>query len=290
MQRIAILGLGNMGAGMAANWLAKGFPLTVYNRTRSKAEPFAAQGARVASTPAEAVRDAELILAMVTDDDASRELWLGTNGIMAGAKLGALLVESSTISPDWSRELAAEVKARGFEFLEAPVTGSKGAAADGKLVMYVGGSPSTLDKARPALEAISGQIYHMGEVGMAATWKLVNNMIIATHIAVVSEGLTLARKAGLDMQQVTTLIASGAGASPIVKMKLPRLTEHNHDNNDFSLSNMFKDTRYAVALAQQYDVPLEVVEAVSAVYARAEAQGLGGLDMSAVIESIATPQ
>ncbi len=285
-QRIALLGLGIMGAGMAANWQKNGFPLTVYNRTRSKTAAFAAQGARIADTPADAARNADVILSMVTDDNASRALWLGDSGILSGAKPGTLMIESSTISPDWARTLGREVTARGYEFLEAPVTGSKAAAADGQLVLFIGGEPSTLEKARPALEGISRQINFMGAVGMAATWKLINNMMIAAQMVAVSEALALAHKAGLDMAQVAALIANGASASPIVKGKLPRLTEHHFTDTEFALSNMLKDTRYALAMAEQFGVPLEVVKAASATYTRADERGLGQQDMSAVIEVI----
>src|SRR5271165_4448006 len=117
MQSIALLGLGATGAGMAANWLNKGFPLTVWNRTPGKAEAFAAMGARVAQTPREAAEDADVIVAMVSDDEASRAVWLGVSGALAGAKSGAICIESSTLSPDWVRELAGLAQARGCRFL-----------------------------------------------------------------------------------------------------------------------------------------------------------------------------
>src|SRR5271168_2085123 len=122
---VALLGTGTMGGGMAANLLKAGFPLTVYNRTRAKAEPCAAQGARIANTPAAAVKGAQLLLSMLSDDDASREAWTGTEGALAAAEPGAILVESSTASPAWVAELSSLAQGRGLELLDAPVTGSR---------------------------------------------------------------------------------------------------------------------------------------------------------------------
>jgi 3-hydroxyisobutyrate dehydrogenase len=170
--------------------------------------------------------------------------------------------------------------------LDAPVTGSKAAAAGGQLKLFVGGDAATLEKARPALEAISQEINLLGPVSAGATWKLINNMMTAVHMAAVGEGLALAEKAGLDMQQVAQMIINGPAGSPAVKMKMPRLTEHQYDNTDFSLRWMYKDVRYALGLAEQFDVPLKVVEGAAEVYRQASAKGLDDLDFSAVYEGV----
>jgi len=125
MQRIALLGLGTMGAGMAANWLAKGFSLKVWNRTRAKAQPLSDKGASVGATPRDAAEDADFVFAMVADDSASREIWLGYDGALGAARPGAVIVESSTLTPTWVRELAGHVQAKGCGFLDAPVGGSR---------------------------------------------------------------------------------------------------------------------------------------------------------------------
>jgi 3-hydroxyisobutyrate dehydrogenase len=150
MQRVAILGLGIMGGGMAANWLAKGFEVSVWNRTAAKAQALAGKGAKVAATPREAATGADFIFAMVADDDASRSVWLGNDGALAGAKSGAIGVESSTLTPEWIRELARQAQAKGVGFLDAPVGGSRPAAASGELRFFVGGDPQTYEApARP---------------------------------------------------------------------------------------------------------------------------------------------
>jgi 3-hydroxyisobutyrate dehydrogenase len=286
MQRVALLGLGIMGSGMAANWLKKGFSLAVYNRTRSKAEALAAQGARVADTPRQAAEDADIIFAMVGDDTASRAVWLGEDGALAGAKPGAILVECSTLTPDWVRELAENAREKGCEFLDAPVTGSKAAAAGGQLNLFVGGEAATLEKARPALEAISKQINHLGAVGTGATWKLIVNMMTAAHLAALAEGVALAEATGFDLQQVAPLILNGPSGSPAVQMKLPRIAERRYDDTDFSLRWMLKDVRYALALAEQSGLRLTTVEATAEVYQQASEKGLLDLDFAAVAEAL----
>jgi 3-hydroxyisobutyrate dehydrogenase len=282
MQRIALLGVGTMGAGMAANWLKKGFALTIWNRTPARAEPLGAQGAAVAATPREAAEGADVILAMVADDDASRAVWLGPTGALESAKPGAILIESSTLTPDWVRELGAKAEKRGCRFLDAPVGGSRAAAAAGQLTFFVGGDAGTVEAARPAMEAVALGINHVGATGAGATWKLVNNMLIAIQAAGLAEALAFARKSGFAPEQISALIGASASASPIVRGKLPRMIEGEFDETDFALYLMHKDTRYAVALAEKLGAPHDVIAAAEAAFARAEAKGLGAKDFAAV--------
>ncbi len=286
MQRIALLGLGTMGSGMASNWLAKGFPLTVWNRTRAKAEALAAKGAKLAETPREAAAEADLIVAMVADDAASRAVWMGADGALAGAKPGAIAAESSTLSPGWVRELAAAATGRGLSFLDMPVGGSKGAAAKGELTLFVGGDAATLERARPALEAIGSTIHHLGPTGAGATWKLINNTMVAVQIASAAEALALAEKAGLDRREVAAVIAGSGLASPLVKMKMPRMAELDFDRADFALRHMAKDLRYALGLAEEHGASRELMKAAAAKYQVAETQGLGDRDFAGVLDAI----
>jgi 3-hydroxyisobutyrate dehydrogenase len=282
MQRVALLGLGTMGAGMAANWLAKGFQLSVWNRTHARAQALADKGARVATTPREAAEGADCVFAMVADDAASRAVWLGDDGALAGAKTGAVVVESSTLTPDWVRELAGRARAKGCGFLDAPVGGSRLAAASGELRFFVGGDAATLDKARPALIAIGSKIDLLGPAGAGATWKLINNQLVAAQVAALGEALDVARKAGFRPVQISSLILNGAASSPIVKMKLPSMLNGDYDEPDFALSLMLKDARYAAALAQSLGAPADLVSSAVKAFARAEAKGLGAKDIAAV--------
>jgi 3-hydroxyisobutyrate dehydrogenase len=282
MQRVALLGLGVMGAGMAANWLAKGFQLSVFNRTAAKAEPLASKGASAAATPREAAADADFIFAMVADDAASRSVWLGPDGALAGAKRGAIAVESSTLTPDWARELAGHARARGLGFLDAPVGGSRDAAETGALRFFVGGDESTFEAARPALAAVGTVMDRLGPVGAGVSWKLINNHLIAAQTAALAEALDIAGKAGFEAERISALILAGAAASPIVKAKLPRMLQHDYDKTDFALYLMLKDARYATALAQSLGASADVIAAAAKAFARAEAKGLGAKDFAAV--------
>lgn len=283
---VALLGLGIMGGGMAQNLLKAGFPLSVYNRTRAKAEPLAAQGARIAATPREAAAGAEVVIAMVGDDVASRAVWLGDDGALAGAAPGALLVECSTLSLAWVRELAGLAAERGLAFLDAPVTGSKDAAAAGELKLMVGGDAAALERARPALEAISQRIIHFGPTGAGATIKLVNNLMGGVQAAVLAEGLALAERAGLDMEQVVTFIINAAPGSPLVKGKAARMAHHDYGDTQFALRWMHKDASYALRAAEEYGVPMPTVAAAREVYQLARNLGYDDADFAAVIEAL----
>jgi 3-hydroxyisobutyrate dehydrogenase len=282
MQRVALLGLGAMGAGMAANWLAKGFALSVWNRTPAKAEALTAKGAKAAATPREAAAGADAIFAMVADDAASRSIWLGADGALAGAKSGAIAVESSTLTPDWARELAGHARAKGLGFLDAPVGGSRDAAEAGALRFFIGGDEATFAAARPALAAVGTVMERLGSVGAGATWKLINNQLIAAQTAALAEALDVAGKAGFKPEQISALILAGAAASPIVKAKLPRMLAGDFDKTDFALYLMLKDARYATALAQSLGASADVISAAAKAFARAEAKGLGAKDFAAV--------
>ena len=283
MQRVAILGLGIMGGGMAANWLAKGFEVSVWNRTRSKAEPLAAKGAKVTARPRDAAQGADFIFAMVSDDDASRSVWLGPDGALAGAKSGAIGVESSTLTPDWIRELGHHAHAKGCGFLDAPVGGSRPAADAGELRFFVGGDPQTYEAARPALAAVGSRMDLLGPLGAGATWKLINNQLGAGQIAALAEALEVARKAGFKDEQVSELILGGPAASPMIKLKLPRMLARDFEPADFALNLMLKDARYAAALAQSLGAPAGMIEGAVKAFARADAKGLGAKDIAAVV-------
>src|SRR6185312_10573024 len=188
---VAVMGLGIMGRGMAENLIARGFKVAVYNRNPARAEPFKGR-ARIAATPAEAARDADIIVAMVTDDDASRGVWLSDGGALTAAEPGAVIVEASTLSLAWGLELAGAARKAGLGFIDAPVTGSKQQAADGALRFLVGGAAADIDKARPALDAMGSDVVVMGPVGSGIVIKLINNFIAGVGVAAFAEGLAVA--------------------------------------------------------------------------------------------------
>lgn len=285
MQRVAVLGLGLMGSGMAHNILKAGHALTVYNRTRAKAEPFAEQGATIADTPREAAQNAEIVVCMVADDTASRAVWLGDDGALAGAQPGTMLIESSTLSSGWVRELAELATARGCDFLDAPVRGSKPQAEAGDLNFLVGGDAAVLDRARPVLEVMGRRIDHLGPTGSGAIMKLINNLMGGVQIAALAEGLLLAERGGLDMNQVIPLIINGAPGSPIVKGKAARIVARDY-HTEFALRWMHKDLSYALNEAMAEDVPMPTLAAAREIYRLAMARGHADDDFSAVGEAL----
>lgn len=282
---VALLGLGTMGTGMADNLLKAGFPLAVWNRTAAKAQLLAAQGARVAATPADAAKGANIVIAMLADDAASRAAWLGENGALAAADEGAVLIDSSTVSPAWIAELMHHALERRLRFLDAPVTGSRTQAAAGQLSFLVGGDEATLAFARPVLQAMSKEVILLGPVGSGAKLKLINNFLCAVQVASLAEGLTWVERSGLDRDKALAFLRSGAPGSPLLGAISTRMTNQDYAVN-FFLRLMTKDIRYAENEAASCDVELSTAMAARRLFENAIEQGYGDKDMAAVIEPV----
>jgi 3-hydroxyisobutyrate dehydrogenase len=285
MNTIAFLGLGVMGRGMAARLLGAGFQVVVWNRTPSRAEPLQQKGARLASSPGDAASAADVIVAMVADDAASRDVWVGRDGALASARPGAIAIECSTVSPAWVVELATEVAARQCTLLDAPVLGSRPQAADGQLVFLVGGDAAVLERVRPALEPMSRAIVHLGPVASGARMKLVNNFMAGVQAATLAEALAMIDGIGLDRDAAFSVLANGAPGSPLVKTVGPRMVARDYDVN-FALSLMRKDLSYAIDEAATHGVTLSIASAARDRYDKAVQAGLGEADFSAVVEPI----
>jgi 3-hydroxyisobutyrate dehydrogenase len=283
-ERVAILGLGLMGTGMARRLLSQGFPVTVYNRSRGKAEAFAADGATVAGSPREAAAQAQVVIGMVADDDASRAVWLGENSALAGAAPGTVLIESSTLTPGWVRELAAAASRQKCEFLDAPVTGTKPHAASGELLFLVGGSAEALEAARPVLAAMSRDIVHLGPTGSGATMKLVNNFLCGVQAASFAEAMALVEAGGLDREQAAKILCNGAPGSPLIRAIWSRVAGGDLTPN-FVLRLMAKDLKYSVQEAKQRGLALKTAAPAIEVFEDAARNGYGDQDFAAVIEA-----
>ena len=284
-KNVAILGLGTMGAGMAANLLKAGFPLTAYNRTPAKAQALIDEGARFASTPAQAAKGASFIISMLSDDSASRNVWLGEEGALKAADKDAILIESSTVSPTWIAELGALAAQHGVHLLDAPVTGSRTQAAAGQLSFLVGGEAKPLEAATPILKAMSKEIVHMGPVGSGTKMKLINNFLCGVQIASLAEGLAWIERSGLDREKALSVLKSGAPGSPLLGALSARMVSQDYSVN-FLLSLMTKDLLYAQNEAARNDVDLTTAATARSLFDTAIAQGLGDKDMSSVIEPI----
>jgi 3-hydroxyisobutyrate dehydrogenase len=285
MSRIAFIGLGRMGAGMCGRLLEAGHDVTVNNRTPDKAAPLLARGAHWAATPREAAEDADAAFVMVSDDAASRSVWLGPEGVLtAHLRPDGLAVECSTLSYDWVRELAAEVRSRGLRYVDAPVTGLPEAAASGRLTLLLGADPVDLAAAEPLLAPLSEQRLHFGDVGAGTAYKLIVNLIGAIQIASVAEGMALAERAGLDLDQVASAIASGQAASPQVVRNSRRMADGDHAEVVFSGHLRRKDVAYALALAGELGFEAPFGRAASDGLDLLVAAGLGDANESSIIE------
>jgi 3-hydroxyisobutyrate dehydrogenase len=272
MAKIAFIGLGRMGHGMAGCYLDNGFTVALWNRSRSKAEDLIARGARWAASPADAADGADAIVTMVADDEVSRTVWLGKDGAAATAKPGALAIECSTVSYRHALDLARELRGRGLVYIDSPVTGLPDAAASGKLTLLVGAEPADLELARPYLAPLSTTIRHFGAVGSGTVYKLINNLMGAIQIAGVAEGLAIAEQAGLDMKLVLEALETGVAASPQVVRHAKRMVARNFAGASFTAALRHKDAAYAVALAESLlaDAPVMGRAAVQA-YDKAKA-------------------
>jgi 3-hydroxyisobutyrate dehydrogenase len=285
MKSVAFLGLGVMGRGMAARLLGAGFPVAVWNRNPARAEALQRQGASVAASPAEAAAGADVIISMVSDDDASRQVWLGPGGALGAARPGMIAIECSTLSPAWVGDLARDVAAQGSVLLDAPVAGSRPQAAEGQLVFMVGGDAAALDRVRPILEPMSRAIVHLGAVASGTRMKLVNNFMSGTQAANLAEAIAMAEACGLDRDAAFSVLSNGAPGSPLVKVVGTRMLARDYDVN-FMLSLMRKDLTYAIEEARRHGVTLSTAEAARGLYDKAIAAGHGTADFAAIVEPL----
>jgi 3-hydroxyisobutyrate dehydrogenase len=283
MKKIALLGLGTMGAGMGKRLLDAGFSLAVYNRTVAKAETLRKAGAIVAASPAEAARGAEVVISMLADDQASRMVWMGGEGALASVPAGAVLVECGTVTPDWVQELGHAGQEKGCVLLDAPVTGSRVQAAAGELTFLVGGPAAQLETTRPVLEAMGKKIVHVGPSGSGSRLKLINNFLCAVQLASLAEAVGWMERAGLDMDLSLDVLCTGAPGSPLLKTMSQRMMKRDYQVN-FLLRLLGKDVGYAQKDAQTTGIPLHTADSTLELLERAKELGYGEQDMSSVVE------
>ncbi len=281
MSTVAFVGLGAMGSRMALNLHAAGHKLRAFNRDRAKTKPLAEKGIEIADSPASAVRGAEFVVSMVSDDAATREVMLGAAGIVNAAAAGTIIVDSSTNTPAIAREMAKAAAARNCTYLDAPVSGSILQAQGKELVFMVGGEKSAFERAQPLFEAMGRMARHMGGSGAGATIKLVNNMLSASATAALAEAAQITEAAGLDPAAALEILGEGAAGSRLLKAKLPKMLKRDF-SPQFQLELMDKDLRYFLALAQDLDRPAPLASLVRSQYHAARRAALGKLDSCAV--------
>jgi 3-hydroxyisobutyrate dehydrogenase len=278
---VAILGLGIMGSGMARRLLSAGFPLTVYNRNREKCAPLAKDGATAVATPREAASRAAIIISMVANDGASRDIWLGGQGVLAGAAPNSLLIECSTLTASWIHELAAKAVEHRCRFLDAPVTGTKPHAASGELTFLVGGSADDVAAAQAVFSLLGKETVHLGPTGSGALMKLVNNFLCGVQAASLAEGLRFIEGSNLDRTKALSILTGGAPGSGIVKRVADRVVNNDFTPN-FALRWMAKDLSYALQEASARQLALKTVTAAHSIFETAIDEGYGDEDFSAV--------
>ncbi|NHN32909.1 NAD(P)-binding domain-containing protein [Paenibacillus agricola] len=280
--KVGFIGLGTMGTPMVINLLKRGFSVTVYNRTASKADALVVLGATAASTPTEAAQEADVLITMLSDDATVQELILGKTGMLDGLSAGQTVIDCSTVSPETSQRIHKALQERAIEFLDAPVTGSKPGAENGTLVFMVGGSQSALDKQRPVFEAMGTRIVHMGASGSGSAAKLAHNTIAAVNLLGFIEGLSMATKAGLDPERFVEVVLAGGASSKQVESKGDKIINRDF-RNQFSLQLMLKDLLLAGDLSNSYQLPLPLQKAATSMFQIGLAKGLGDQDTSSII-------
>lgn len=279
---VAFIGLGAMGAPMAASLLDAGIALRVYNRTPARAQPLGGRGATVCDSIAGVVEGARFVVSMVSDDNASRAVMLSADGVVARAAPGTVIVDASTNSPALTRQVAAEAHRRGLAHLDAPVSGSVAQALSRELVFMVGGELPALELARPLLDAMGRLTIYMGHSGAGATMKLVNNMLSAVLTAAIAEAMSVAQAARLDPEATRQVLGEGAAGSRLTRSKIPKMIARDF-SPQFQLELMDKDLRYFLALAEQLDRPVPIGALVRSQLQGARLAGFGHLDTSALL-------
>ena len=281
MQKVGWIGLGLIGKPMARRVIEAGFPVTIWNRTASKADDLVRAGAKIAGTPREAAAASEIIFTCVSDPPALEAVLWGADGVLAGLRPGSILVDSSTVSPTLARRVAAACAERGAEFLEAPITGGTWGAEKGELVFLMGGEAKTLDRARPVLDHLGKKLFHLGPHGAGQTIKLAMNLLYALEVQALAESLALVNGSGIGSEKLLDVLGSSMGRAPVLDVKAPMMTSANYAPS-FPIRLMHKDLGLALELANQLGVPLPATAAARETYSAVKGASEEDVDYAAV--------
>ena len=273
-ETVGFVGLGIMGLPMSLNLLKAGYPLTVYNRTTSKTAEPASKGAAVADSPREVAQRSSVIIVMVADSPDVEEVVLGENGIIEGIQNDAIVIDMSSIAPSVTRHIGGLLAEKGAHMLDAPVSGSSWAAADGTLSIMVGGEPDVFQRSLPVLQAMGTNIIHIGPGGMGQVCKLVNQVMVAGTLTSVCEGLLLGAKAGVDLDKVFQAVTGGAANSWQLENLGSRILQRDFDPG-FSVKLMLKDQRLVNQASQEMELPMPVSAVARQFFYLLAQKGLG---------------
>jgi len=280
---VGVIGLGLMGRPMSMNILKAGHPLTVWNRTASRADELVAAGARLAKSPHEVAAASDFLITMVSDPPALEDVLWGANGAMAALKRGSIYMDSSTVSPALARRIAAACAERGVKFLDAPVTGGDWGARKGELVFMIGGDAETLKEAEPVIGVMGKKWFHLGPNGAGQTIKLAMNAILALQVGALAEAIALVTGAGLPAEKLVEVMQSSMARSGVLDVKAPNLVKGEYVPS-FPLRLMHKDLGLALDLANQLGVPLPATAAARETYSAVKGAAKEDLDYSAVMK------
>jgi 3-hydroxyisobutyrate dehydrogenase len=282
--RLAYIGLGNMGLGMACRLAESGYDITVYNRTRAKAEEVAKLGARVADSPADAAAGADVAMLSLADEKAVTALLFGDEGVLSSLREGGYVLDMSTVSPDFARDASERTREAGRHHLDACVYGAPMHARTGELRVMVGGEEEDFHTVEPILGVIGGkQLAYLGPSGMGATMKLVVNMLMGVQMPALAEAVVFGERAGLPRDAILNMIAGSGYASPVMSFRCGMMRERRFENAAFRLSLMRKDMMLLLDESHRLGVPLPVSESAYSMLTAAAQQGLGDLDVAAIL-------
>ncbi len=286
MQTIAIIGMGAMGSRMARRLLDAGYPVQITSRQRDRARGLEAAGATWASTPREAARGADVVLAMVTDDEASRAIWLDpSTGAVASLDSATVAIESSTLTPGWVRTLAGQVEAQGAAFVEAPVVGTRPHAEAGQLTHLVAGNDKSVEASRAVLEQLGARIQRTGAIGSAMTIKLAINALLAAQVTAWAEVLGTLRRAGIEPATAAELLGSTPVASPALKGLAGTMVSRRFEPM-FPIDLVYKDLGYFIEVGTATGAELPTTSAARGAYGKARKAGHGGNNIAGVARVI----
>jgi 3-hydroxyisobutyrate dehydrogenase len=272
--RIGFIGLGIMGRPMARNLLGAGYPVAVWNRSRPPIKELAKDGATAASSPREVAEHSDVVITMVTDSPDVEQVILGPDGIIENARRGLVVIDMSTISPDVTRHIAAQLAEKEVEMLDAPVSGGEHGAIAGTLSIMVGGHKETFERCRPILEVLGHKLVYCGPSGSGQTVKLCNQIVVALNNLAMCEALVFAVKAGIDPDVVIDAVSAGAGSSWAIQNLAPMVVQRDF-RAGFRVAHQQKDLRLALEAAGERFVPLPGTSLVHQLFAAIEAEGLG---------------
>ena len=286
MANLGFIGLGVMGGNMVARLLEKGHRVTGYNRTQAKADWLVGRGMKWAASPRHVAEGADVIFTMVTNAPALEAIHQGPTGLQAGMSAGKLLVDMSTVSPEASRALAAQVRAKGADMVDAPVSGSVITLQQGKLSIMVGGRKDTFEKLKPLLLDIGPKVTHVGDNGLALSMKIAVNLSLAVQMLAFSEGVLLAEKSGIAREVAVDVMVHSAIASPMIQYRGPFVLKQP-DEAWFDVNMMQKDMLLALELGRKLDVPVPTTAVTNEFLTAARGMGWAKTDFAVIFDVLA---